>query len=405
MDVPPANGMKMDDKTEIWTMQLVKILLMDHARCILLKLQVVKSSKSASLFKPLQTPLKIPQQCSGGRMTWPQIVDFIGESNFNYVWEQPQISLLSKEYSASSSIEEGVKVRPSSVQMEECLYLDKLLKSIYINVEESVQKTSEDGEETEVNRFPVSNLCQAMSIITIGLSGSSSSRDSGGADISSFSLIFHPYIPYSLQDVINFSPQKLGSTARQMFVTYQLLQFLRDFQSVDLPLGDLNLENIRIDECLYLNVIPSITDILEHSKLIVKPCQSVMADSQIQDAVKCILKKVKGWEEYGQTNNSIHGSVLLEPRLIEYIIRHWCEGRINNYEYLMFLNYLCGRTCNGNPNYHPVFPWVADFSQPNGGWRDLTKSKFRLNKGERQLDIMYEDIGSNDKTVSSALHF
>ena len=61
---------------------------------------------------------------------------------------------------------------------------------------------------------------------------------------------------------------------------------------------------------------------------------------------------------------------------------------MSNFDYLMTLNLLAGRRM-GDPNNHPVFPWVMDFSVPWGGWRDLTKSKFRLAKGDMQLDITY----------------
>lgn len=65
----------------------------------------------------------------------------------------------------------------------------------------------------------------------------------------------------------------------------------------------------------------------------------------------------------------------------------WIEGRMSNFDYLMCLNEWAGRR-SGDPNFHPVMPWVIDFTSPTS-WRDLTKTKFRLNKGDEQLDFTY----------------
>lgn len=71
----------------------------------------------------------------------------------------------------------------------------------------------------------------------------------------------------------------------------------------------------------------------------------------------------------------------------------WCRGWLSNLDYLLALNAAAGRR-SGDPNNHPIVPWVIDFqaARPNQGWRDLTYTKYRLTKGDQQLDIAWESI-------------
>ena len=70
----------------------------------------------------------------------------------------------------------------------------------------------------------------------------------------------------------------------------------------------------------------------------------------------------------------------------------WQRREISNFEYLMFLNTIAGRTYN-DLNQYPVFPWVItnydeeagrdlDLSSPNN-YRDLSKPVGALNPSRR----------------------
>ena len=66
----------------------------------------------------------------------------------------------------------------------------------------------------------------------------------------------------------------------------------------------------------------------------------------------------------------------------------WRHGELSNFDYLLLLNQHAGRV-PGDPNNHPIFPWVMEFTHKDGGYRDLSKSKYRLSKGDQQLDFTY----------------
>eukprot|EP00667_Euglena_gracilis_P002411 EG_transcript_2411 len=91
------------------------------------------------------------------------------------------------------------------------------------------------------------------------------------------------------------------------------------------------------------------------------------------------------------------------PSRLDSIVLAWVAGRISNFGYVMHLNALAGRRL-GDPQHHPVLPWVLDFttcplalqppspgpiSRPPKGWRDLSRTKYRLAKGDEMLDFTF----------------
>ncbi|XP_043859827.1 WD repeat-containing protein 81 [Dromiciops gliroides] len=188
--------------------------------------------------------------------------------------------------------------------------------------------------------------------------------------------VVYPHVQYCLHDVVTFSPAKLSNShAKVLFLLFHVLQAMDACHQQGLACGALSLCHVAVDE---------------------KLCSQLQLDLSAYEAPK-------EEQEEKPVKNIVEAEPLRapEPRKgegprdpvcqeeLRRLVLDWVHGRVSNFHYLMQLNWLAGRRW-GDPNYHPVLPWVVDFTTPNGRFRDLRKSKFRLNKGDKQLDFTYE---------------
>ncbi|XP_058287889.1 WD repeat-containing protein 81 isoform X2 [Hylobates moloch] len=186
--------------------------------------------------------------------------------------------------------------------------------------------------------------------------------------------VVHPYVQFSLHDVVTFSPAKLtNSQAKVLFILFRVLRAMDACHRQGLACGALSLHHIAVDEKLCSEL-----------RLDLSAYERPEEDENEEAPV--------ARDEAGITSQEEQGGQLGQPTgqdELRSLVLDWVHGRISNFHYLMQLNRLAGRR-QGDPNYHPVLPWVVDFTTPHGRFRDLRKSKFRLNKGDKQLDFTYE---------------
>ncbi len=193
--------------------------------------------------------------------------------------------------------------------------------------------------------------------------------------------VVFPYTQYTVHDIVTYSPAKLANShAKILFILYQLLIAMRECHASGLLCGELSLLDIAVDEqlCSRLNIS------LAHYEKFGEYMDSVphALGSKVPTSVTA---------KDNQSHNSGVSEHLCRNCLDELksLVLDWVNGQVSNFQYLMELNRLAGRR-EGDPNYHPVLPWVVDFTVPFGRFRDLKKSKFRLNKGDKQLEFTYE---------------
>ena len=195
-------------------------------------------------------------------------------------------------------------------------------------------------------------------------------------------ILIQKFQPVSVSQLLKFSPAVLADiNLKYLYVFYQILKIYEELHSKGTYLGkDIHLSQFKITENLLIQFQPKFT-----------------------------LQKIKKNESSKLNVSSYAENLDLSKRADKLFYlgeatRKWCNGQLTNLDYLLVLNNAAGRRF-GQPNNHPVVPWVCDFSTQDGGERDLSRSKFRLNKGDAALDQTYESGAHHVTDVLSEITY
>lgn len=199
---------------------------------------------------------------------------------------------------------------------------------------------------------------------------------------SDISLVL-PKTQYTLENILHYSPNAFMSEWHIQFLMYQLLSAMAYLHGLGVAHG---------------NICPSRVLLTDSSWSWLSFCYKpwIVASLGSTDG-KCNVSptpsKLSSCVE-SCSSRELYADLKLSSSLDWHSqFSRWWRGELSNFEYLLFLNRLAGRRW-GDHTFHPVMPWVIDFSikpdeNSDSGWRDLSKSKWRLAKGDEQLDFTY----------------
>lgn len=317
-------------------------------------------------------------------LSYSQAVYNVMSTNFKNLWEDfyrkcPEAHLKSDKYS-KQQIKMGRS--PSGSVAPYDVVLKELIMRVYkcpvihckldrLRDESADITTEEEGQECHTNIM--------SALVAIETS-------------SYFAVFFYPpCISTSLYDCITFSPAILTKNYnKSLFLVYQLIQLYKYFHNQGLYLGDIYLQDILLNENLWILLVPNLEanmiplymdEIVSHSPSEAAGHQDLDYDRISVEADRLSVSNLK---------LDLKFSYDLKQFSLRDYCEMWCNGLLSNYDYLTILNNAAGRSLT-NPSYHHIMPWVTDFSSKNGAnWRDLSKSKYRLNKGDIHLDLMFQ---------------
>ncbi|EDW75567.2 uncharacterized protein Dwil_GK23927 [Drosophila willistoni] len=323
-------------------------------------------------------------------LSYSQAVAFVANTNFKQLWEQAyeqykgaHVKLCrgtGSSTNASTKISQagGLQLQPHDMVLKELIqriYHCPVLRVAGLGGGGDVSPIQEITSDCHANIMPALVAIESSTHYTV--------------------FFYPPAMVCSLYDCITYSPALLGkSYNKTLFLIYQILQLSKHLQGQGFFLGDLRLQHIVLRENLWLQVLPC----LEANLLEDEQDGGADLDMSPLSPLDTPVSTGPGDKLHPFSSPSMFDLKLAyDPaqfNLREYT-EMWCNGQLTNFDYLTILNNACGRSLT-NASHHHIMPWVTDFAGRNGSnWRDLTRSKYRLNKGDIHLDLMYNQANSH----------
>ncbi|KAG6664127.1 protein GFS12 [Carya illinoinensis] len=199
---------------------------------------------------------------------------------------------------------------------------------------------------------------------------------------SGYTNLVLPRAPYTLENILHYSPNALKSEWHIKFLIYQILSALAYIHGLGVAHGYICPSSIMLtDSCWsWLRVCD-------------KPWLGFNCSTRHNGHTDATPAKIGCCIE-GCPSQCLYADLKLSSSIDWHSdFKRWWRGEMSNFDYLLILNRLAGRIW-GDHTFHTVMPWVIDFSTKpdencDAGWRDLSRSKWRLAKGDEQLDFTY----------------
>ena len=241
---------------------------------------------------------------------------------------------------------------------------------------------------------------------------------------------------HTLRDLATYSPYAIdGCHLRLLFIIYQLLKIISFIHQRGLSSGPLQLTDIHINERYWIQLKPRFHSALATVEF-TSDCSTPHTnaptghhghddESQLHSSSPPVSRSqsanmptnsktktcISNHSDEAVVVTTITPATLTATRLsqssvyhvehryetycrthidIVELIKQWQLGHVSNFDYLLILNALAGRRFH-DPNNHLIFPWINDFTSATQKLRDLSQTKYRLNKGSREFSMRFLD--------------